>query len=75
MNGIALREHRPYRPWRLPVESSSASGIRITPWRVVHATMGGRLMPYTIELMFAVVETTKALNRMMGKNEYEGATK
>ena len=73
MNGVALREHKPCQLWHSVV--NSVHPTRITPWRVVHATMGGRLMPYTVEIMFVVVETTKALNRMMGKNEYEGATK
>lgn len=74
MNLPALVTHTPCLLWHLPV-TSGAKAPRVTPWGVLHATMASRLMPYTIEMMFAVVETSKALNRMMGKNEYEGATK
>lgn len=68
MNGVRLKEHKPWRPWRL----GETSPVHVSPWRLLEATMRDNLTSGAIETVFAAVETTKALNRMMGKSEFHG---
>lgn len=69
-------EPKTYAPWRLiSGEDHEVCPVRITPWRTVHATVGGRLAIDSLDYMVAVVETTKAINRMMGKHEFEGVSR
>lgn len=61
----------PAIPWKFVV-GDQVAGVVVTPRRLTAAICGGRLEPYTIQVMMATVETAKILNRITDKHEHHG---
>lgn len=62
----------PAQLWRYVV-GPYVSPLRITPRSTVKAIMRGNLQQASIDIMYTVSETAKAINRITDKNEFAGA--
>lgn len=69
-------DHRPdFTPaqlWRYVV-GPYVSPLRLTPRSTLQAIVRGHLKIESLDVMMAVTETAKAINRITDKNEYAGA--
>lgn len=61
----------PARLWHYVV-GDYVSPMLITPRSTLRAILAGKLMVSSTDVMLGVTETAKALNKIMGKNEFTG---
>jgi hypothetical protein len=65
---------KPAQLWHYLV-NDYVSPMRVTP-KILTATIGGgRARPGLVNIMIAVVETAKAINKAMGREEHYGVKK
>lgn len=70
--GVRADAFTPARLW-LYVVGNQAVGVHINPKRVTEFILRGRMQPYTIDILLAVVETSKIINKITGKDPHHGA--
>lgn len=65
---------KPAQLWHYLV-NDYVSPMRVSP-KILTATIGGgRARPQLVNIMIAVVETAKAINKAMGREEHYGVVK
>lgn len=62
----------PAQLWQYVV-GTQAAGIHINPKRLTSMILGGRMQPYTVDILITVVETSKIINKITGKDPHHGA--
>lgn len=65
-------DFKPAQLWRYVV-GPYVSPLRISPRTTLQAIMRGHLQKESLDVMYAVAETAKIINRITDKNEYAGA--
>lgn len=64
-------DFKPAQLWRYVV-GGYVSPLRITPRSTLRAIMRGNLQQSSVDVMMAVSETAKIINRITDKNEFAG---
>lgn len=65
-------DFRPAQLWRYVV-GLYVSPLRVTPRSTLQAILRGALRQESLDVMIAVAETAKIINRITDKNQFEGA--
>lgn len=71
---MVVSEFAPARLWHYVV-GPYVSPLRITPRSTLKAILRGNLGTESVDILIAVTETAKMINRITNKNEMEGVKK
>lgn len=63
-------DHAPWRPWYYIVGEQVIS--KVTPQRLTATICAGRMEKRTIDMLIAVVEVSKIINKMTEKDLHDG---